>query len=344
MDEKRKNKQLVFLDNSRISAYKACPMRYMIRHKLGWTTIGTKPALGFGGAWHKGMESILTSFKILRDSGGTPGSNFKTSVLERAKIEFMNEWHLREMPDPNDLTNAEKLFPRVPGVAFELMGYFLDVKYDWLMDVKVLEIERPFIVPLFETDDHRVFLIGRRDAVIQDSDGIWAVEHKTTSLKAAKDKCVNGNFFQYKFLNKWGMDAQISSYTYSLKMDYGKAAKGVYVIGYLVHKDIMSILPSYGSENMFKTIPQFKSDEMLGDWFNSTVYWVKSLLESRQTNFYPRNESSCEHQYGSCEFKPICSMIAEPEKLATIPMDYKEEFWQPFNESQLESIINGIEK
>ncbi len=319
-------------------------MQYYIRHKKGLTIDTMKPPLSFGGAWHEALATMFNHFKVLTDEGLRPGSQFKTNCLEASKRAFMKEWYLRGMPSTDSLEVMERLFPRVPGIAFELLNYYLEVKYDWLLSIKVLEVERPFVVPLFETETYQVFLIGRKDAVIQTSDGIWALEHKTSSLKAAKDKCINGQFFQWKFLNMWGMSPQVNGYTYSLKLEYGPRAMGVYILGYLVHKDIATTLPNYGIENMFKTIPIYKSDDILEAWHLDTQYWVKQMIQSEKDNYYPHNESSCQHQYGDCEFKQgICELTANPNTLAVTPPEYREEFWEPFDVGQLEKIIKEIE-
>ncbi|MHA1970737.1 MAG: PD-(D/E)XK nuclease family protein [Candidatus Thorarchaeota archaeon] len=336
-------KKFLFYDNSRISAYKSCPMQYYIRHKMGLTRDGLKPPLSFGGAWHEGIAEMYNQFKNLTDLGVHPGPTFKTDTLTKSKEAFMKEWYKRGMPDPDRLEIIEQLFPRIPGIAFELLEYYLEVKYDWLLGVKVLEVERPFVVPLFETDEYRIFLIGRKDAVIQTSDGIWAVEHKTTTLKANIPMCKNGQFFQYKFLNMWDMSPQVNGYTYSLKLEYGKKAMGVYILGYLVHKDIATTLPGFGIENMFKTIPVYKSDDALEAWHFDTQHWVKQLIESNRVNYFPHNESGCTHQYGDCEFKNICTLTSDPTALAALPGGYKEEFWEPFDVGQLEKIIREIE-
>jgi hypothetical protein len=254
------------------------------------------------------------------------------------------------MPNPDDLIQIDKLYPRVPGVASELIGHFLDVKMPWLLDIEILEVERPFVVPLFETETQRIFLIGRKDAVIRTPDGIWALEHKTTSLKAKVESCKNGSFFQYKFMNMFGMSPQVSGYTFSLKLEYGQEAMGVYILGYLVHKDILTSLPRYGIENAFKTIPIYKSEELLATWYADTKYWVEQLLkmnnDSSKTEdlHWPHNEASCQHQYGDCEYKDICELTALPSKLPVIPPGYKEEFWEPFDVNQLEEIIKEIER
>ncbi len=337
-------KKFLFLDNSRISAYKSCPMQYKIRHKMGLTIDKLKPPLSFGGAWHEALAEMFNCFKALNNSGGKPGPDFKAAVLKSSQDAFMKEWFVRGMPDTSDMAVMDQLYPRVPGIAFELLNYYLEVKYDWLLSVKVLEVERPFVVPLFETNTHRIFLIGRKDAVIETSDGIWALEHKTSSLKAAKDKCMNGQFFQWKFLNMWGMSPQVNGYTYSLKLEYGSRAMGVYILGYLVHKDIATTLPSYGVENMFKTIPVYKSDDVLESWHLDTQHWVRQMIESEKQDYYPHNESGCSHQYGDCEFKgDLCELTADPTKLAIIPPAFKEEFWEPFDVAQLERIIREIE-
>jgi len=333
-------KEIIFLDNTRISGLKKCPMFYMIRTKLGWVRDSVKPALGFGGAWHEGKAEVFRQVKLLKQLRPTVpareiNKDFWTQVHEKAFASFMAEWTLRELPDPARFPELmEQYFPRVPGTAKEMLWHYIDQNKSWLWEIEILDIEKPFVVPLLETDTQRIFLVGRRDMTYRDSQGVWANEHKTTTLGAAEKYIVQGQIFQWKFLQMFNMSPQVAGYTYSIKLEYGNEARGVVISGDLVHKK---------HNDKFQNIPIWKDDSWLESWYTDTQFWVKQLLWHDKEKFYPHNENSCDGQYGPCEYKDMCEACSDPRELSQVWQGYKVEFWEPFDEDAMKEIMLRIE-
>jgi len=329
-------KRILFLDNTRIGTMKACPMQYLIRHKLGWVRDTDAPALCFGGAWHEGKAAIFRLVKEGREQSISPDEKFWTMIYEESFLAFMGEWIERGMPAESNLEDMESLYPRVPGVAKEMLFNYIQIYKDWLWhDIEILDIEKPFMVPLqtFQQNDQEVevYLIGRRDITYKDYSGIWAMEHKTTTLGCSEKLMAQGHIFQHRFLNGFNMSPQVAGYTYSLRLEFGEEeSKGVMISGDLVHKKF---------HDKFQKIPLYKSEEYLESWYNDTCFWVERILAHEGTDFWPHNESSCNHQYGPCSCKEICEVIADPRKLPSVYNGYKVEFWQPFDEEALLKIL-----
>ncbi len=182
-------KEIIFLDNTRISGCKGCPMYYCIKSKLGWVPSKARPPLDFGGSWHEGKAEIFREIKKRKETfprSPIPDDQYWTDVHERAFESFMTEWHKRGLPDPSEAPEMMELyFPRVPGTAREMLWHYIDQNKLRLWEIEILDIERPFVVPLFETETQKVFLVGRRDLTYRDYSGVWAMEHKTSTLGAA---------------------------------------------------------------------------------------------------------------------------------------------------------------
>ena len=49
-----------YYDNTRISDYKTCPRKYLLRHKYDLVAEGTPLALTFGLCWHDAMDVMWT--------------------------------------------------------------------------------------------------------------------------------------------------------------------------------------------------------------------------------------------------------------------------------------------
>ncbi len=328
-------KEIIFLDNTRISGFKTCPMKYMIKNKLGWVRDNIKAALDFGGAWHEGKAEIFRRIQAIK-AINAPFDEIKwDDIHELAYAAFLTEWTERGLPLPEQAPELmEQYFPRVPGTAREMLWHYIDQNKQWLLEIEILDIERPFVVPLFETPTQRIFLVGRRDMTYRDSGGVWANEHKTTTLGAAEKYMANGQIFQWKFLQMFNMSPQVAGYTYSLKLEYGAEARGVVISGDLVHKK---------HNDKFQNIPIWKDDSWLEQWYNDTCFWVERLLWHDEEGYYPHNESSCDGQYGPCEFKEICEACPDPRTLPQVWQGYKVDFWQPFEEKAMKDIMRKIE-
>lgn len=333
---------IYFLDNTRISSFKACPSAYAMRHELDWTKDTSKAALDFGGCWHEGMAAVFKNLSSAKSH---------TELATFAKEGFQAEWYHRGLCDVDNIISMDDLYPRVPGVAFEMYSNYLESRWDWLQTIDVLSVEAPFCVPLIDdnkcyicgTDTSKpelltitnacstcgtmpikVFLVGRRDAVIQTDDGIWVLEHKTSSLYSVDYG------FQWKFTTSFSPNSQVDGYSYANLMDYGDKARGVYINAALVHKK---------RHDIFKTLPIYRSLDLLESWYDDTTHWVKELITHKHQKYWPHNTSSCFTQYGACEFRDICEISSDPFKLPVTPMGYKVEHWEPFDEKTLESLI-----
>jgi hypothetical protein len=163
--------RLELYDNTRISAFKACPRLHFFRHVLDLETEQTRAALVFGGAWHKAMDTLWPDMVAL---GRTPNwkSNWQDAreeIVVNAFASFQDEWTARGLPGLDEMESDQYLIlrPRTPTTALEMLYTYADERRTFLTspDLELLGVEVPFAVPLDPQRDS-LFYVGRFDKKI----------------------------------------------------------------------------------------------------------------------------------------------------------------------------------
>ena len=333
--------EIRLFDNSRLDGVRTCAMYFLLRYKRHWETTGKRPPLIFGSCWHAGAEAVFRLIKA--------GTFDHMTLLDAAMTAFNTEWEKEGMPAELSLEQAQKFKARIPGTARDMFNTYLEENEIWLKSIEVLAVEKPFIVKLmtipgdevFDSEiiepsftdctitDTDIYISGRLDVVIKDRDGIWPLEHKTTTLYSIK------NGFQQKFLNMWSPSSQIDTYIYAAMSIYGNEnVPGLYVNGALVHNTVRA----------FTLIPIMKGIKELKSWFNDCRYWISQILDHEKQDYWPHNLKGCWGPYGACTFRDICEMTYNPATLPGIPPEFKIEPWEPFDEEELKKLIREGEE
>lgn len=320
-----------YYDNTKISTYKECPRKYLIRHVLDWTThsgyalngddsvILKAPALVFGSSWHAGMDAIWAA-------QGDP-QNIKVAKAMQA---FYAQW-TDEDGYPRDLSMEQQddLGARTPGVAHEMFHNYTLVRERMLEECDVLAIEQPVAMPFPDLDD--TWYIGKLDKVFR-WNGLHVGEHKTTSAYAIK------GMFQPDWVDSWNSASQVKGYQMVGTMYY-EDLQDVWVDGALVHKKV---------HDAFKLVPVQHSLPLLKEWITDTRRWIIDIEADKRelaeigdlsTGAFKRNEDSCFGKYSRCPFLDICSTCADPTKLKEAPPGYIEQKWEPFDELGIDRLV-----
>lgn len=315
--------QSVTYDNTRLSDYKECPRKYFLRHYLGWTVDYGKTAapLIFGGAWHEGMDVI---WKFAQD----PKAN-KPILVDLAYGQFLKYWTDAGFPSQVGHHETEKLSPRTPMIAKEMFWNYVEQRWDFLQKIKLLAVEQPFAVPLPNLPDH--WYVGRLDKVFEYQSQRLVGEHKSTTAYA-----IQGNF-RDEYVNSWYASSQVKGYQFGAALFFN-GVDGVWVDAALVHKKV---------HNAFKFIPVSHQQELLFEWIVTTEKWAAEVTENTKLyeagtdvrQCFKKNEDSCFGKYGTCPFLDICRTTPDPTKLATVPVGYKVEKWEPFSILKLDKLI-----
>lgn len=257
------------------------------------------------------------------------------SLVQNAMVAFKEYW------DAN--ANNSELFEADNGgrpeirngqTAMEMLFNYIEERRPMLSrsDFELLEIEKPFAVPL-DPDDDRLIYIGRLDKVFRYQKRIYIGEHKTTTLYKRDGP------FQSAFVDSFSPNTQVDGYLYAAYHTYGKEFKAVWIDAALVHKDV---------HDGFRFIPIERQFAQIDTWLWEARYWIAQIeankdaynaINDRNTDYlaaFPKNTVSCT-QYGGCPNLDLCKMWANPDVHA-LPHGFRLERWEPFDELKLAEI------
>ena len=291
-----------FYDNTRLSSYKSCPRLYYLRHEMDWATEGMSPPLIFGLSWHSAMDRAWEEL-----GGGSDLSDEEVANL--AYGAFLDCWTSEGYLDPMDMATeeAEKLLPRHPSVALEMLYEYVAQRRVFLSNVEVLAIEKPFAVPL-NPEDASLFYVGRFDKVFRHDGG-----------------------FRASFVDSFSPNSQVDGYLHAAHMEYGDKVRGVWIDAALVHKTV---------HDRFQFIPIERQFAQLDSWLWETRQWIAQLEGNQQaaddyseTDKYlpafPKNTNSCMN-YAGCPYAIICKAWPNPMG-RNIPSGFEVNPWSPFH-------------
>lgn len=305
-------------DNTRLSDFKRCPRLYYFRHVLHWVPDYKRIPLIHGSAWHKAMEYIWAH---------APGyTGHPRDIVMPAYEEFLKEWETLGMDRNLSAEQEKELSPRTPRTALNMLLGYVEARAHMFRDpsLKVLSIERPFVVPLDpERDDQ--FYIGLIDKIIQYRGKVLALEHKTTSQYRK-----NGPF-KNSFVDSFSPNSQVDGYQYALHILYPDQSGGVWVDAALVHK----------SEEGYLFIPIERQQQQLDGWLWEVRYWIEmvkmnqeELQKVRPEHTYmaafPKNTNSCFDFGSACAYLDMCKAWSNPVG-KSLPPSMKIEKWEPLD-------------
>lgn len=323
-----------YYDNTRIKDYRNCPRYFYIRHELGWTREGAiSLALVNGLAWHDAMDQI---WPHARDDI----SNME--LLEIGMTAYNKTWEEQGMLPREKITMEMQavIAPRGPFIAKEIMFNYIGQRRDFICEHALLDIERPFAVPIKLDSDGKVvtWYIGRLDKVIKHRQyGITVIEHKTTTAYS-KDKGLRPSY-----VSSYSPNSQVDGYMFSANMIYEEDVSGIWIDATLFHKTI---------HNVHKFIPVDRAFAMIDTWKAETLQWIERIENEKESfrnnahllkGTFPKNTDSCDN-YGGCTYRDICKFIVDPSTLDGPPDGYKLNRWAPFDILKIEQLGLEAEK
>lgn len=317
-------KSLRLYDNTRLTDYKRCPRFYFFRHVMDWVSTGERRApLVFGSAWHAAMDRLweTTALREPRDV-----------VIDSAYGAFITSWIKDGMPPPReiDLSLSNELLPRTPARAQDMLEEYYDKRHRFIQDATILDIERPFAVPL-SPDDPTLFYVGRIDKVIApDNRSVRGIEHKTTTamrLDSQGARKISG-----MFKDSFSPNSQVDGYLYALSLLYPELRNDVYVDAALVHK----------AGEDFAFIPAERQPAMIDMWLWETYQWIERiendkrlLMEVSEADSYmaafPKDTRACFDFNASCPYLDLCKSRSNPTTWSDAPQGYAVAHWDPLD-------------
>lgn len=144
------------LSHSRITTFQQCQRRYRHEYVDGYRPVSKPQPLRFGSLIHVALE---TWWRAIAAGAANP--------LDQALYAMVDNKHVA---DPFDLALARAL----------ITGYHCR----WIGDARawtVLAVEEDFDLAVGAVDGHDIHLRGRIDVLVEDQQGTFVVEHKTSA-------------------------------------------------------------------------------------------------------------------------------------------------------------------
>jgi len=262
-------------DNTCLMTYRQCPRLFYWSILRGFEPRRKSAALSFGTAWHEFLEKYLLDPSDIEGALNFAAKNFIASG---------------QQDKTRNLTSLA-LFAQMYHERFADSGW------------KVLGTE------VFGTTIIGDFLYGAKlDGIIEQTTGIFAVEHKTASRMGA-------NFF-----DGWRLATQTRGYFHVLKEQI-EDAKGI----------IMNVAHTVTKPDFFREELRW-SPEQDKDWVMTQLSTHLDLQKSQASNVWPQHTSSCMTCYGPCAFQEICLERGDYHEVVPSHASYVPRKWEPFHD------------
>jgi len=296
------SQKVLFVDNSLIELITTCPWKAYTSVIRKRRLAGENPALRQGSHVH---AALAYRYKQLA-YGKTPSLDVENRILtkryEKTPCEA-EEWRNLDMAS-NALRAYNENYPFEP---FEVVRYGPH---------NLPFVERPFAVELPEViEGVRIFYVGRIDLLVLTAQGLFVMDHKTSSMLGAS----------------YWRDAQMSEqqrgYCWAVKQLLGEEPLG-YTINVLALRKPSKTGKSieFVRQNFFTAEPPGQLDE----WYHNMLSQVRTFLWHWHNDLWPRHHSNhCEGKFGTCPFFHVCELPPASREAALMSAAYEENSWTP---------------
>lgn len=338
MTDQTSKKLLRLYSNSKLDTHRACMRKGYYTYSRKWVSDGKNLDTTFGSAWHAAMDVIW--------SRPTAQGPERREAIDAAYQAFISEWVKRGLTHPDEMSpdDIEDAKAKTPHIAQEMLYHYYDAREHIFLDpsFKLLDVERPFAIPL-DPEDDSLFYVGKIDKVFEYRGKVIGGEHKTTGAYSV------AGTFRRDYIDSFSPNSQIDGYLYALHKlcaegVYGEHNKGkageIWVDAALTHKKI---------HDGFKVIPISRRVEHLDEWLWTTLTWVDQIEanqaalreRSDKTSQYlvafPQNTTAC-NSYRGCVYRDFCKGGANPEKITHLPLGFVEKRETLFDTIKLEQL------
>jgi len=324
-------------DNTRIQDSRKCLRFFYFRHIRDWSTKNLRIPLIYGLSWHEAMDVVWIT---LNDHPKIKTADLVTMAMEA----FHDKWVEEGAHDAGQMLGLaadeiKRMYKfRTPMNAMEMLWSYIEQRRDFICQCELLEVEKPFAVPL-NPDDPDLLYVGRLDKVVRTPrKKIAAIEHKTTSLGSKTG-------VQQNHLDSYNPNSQVDGYLHALRCDYGDKATAAFI-------DI-ALVNQY-TQDVFELWPVKRSTNLLDNWLWETFYYINQIRQNkdglmidreggdtRKANSvmqaYPKDTSRCFDFFSKCEYHDVCTSWSNPD-VHEMPEHFIEKHWSPFDVLGLEKL------
>lgn len=285
------------IDNTMVSAFRACPKKFFWRHGLWLQKNEQSIHLVSGGAFAKGLEVTRKEFF----------DNFKpfNEALARGACALIAAFGNTE---PSPKYGAKNVFNMIGALAFYFETWPIDrIITPYQRIGQRHEIEWNFAVPIGITNPSTgapILYCGRFDMIGQHESGmILGEDDKTTSQLGES------------WFNRWRLSNQLIGYTWGVR-EHGIALGGFNIRGVSLLKN------SYGHADAICQITPQKVDL----WLINTQLTVNRMIQAYLNNAWELDMAGACSAYGGCDYLPLCE-ANDPEDW--IEPNYHKIEWNP---------------
>lgn len=276
-------------DSQILASVEKCLRYYQLRHREGWRPNRQNDHLIFGGHFAKALERYYKYVAL----GQTWDDALRLVVRET--LVDSEGW------ESNDTAKTRENLIRS-------IVWYVDQFKDESIKVVNKGDGTPAVEYSFRFEvDYGIIFAGHIDRLVTYLGHYYVMDQKTT-----------GGTVTAQYFKQFSPDTQMSFYTYAGKVIYGEPIKGVIL-------DVAQIAVGF---TRFERGYIFRSESMLEEWYDDTMYWIGEAQAAVENNRFPQNRQSCD-KFGGCEFREICSRSPEVRH-NFLRGDFKqEEPWDP---------------
>ena len=288
------------IDNSALELITTCPRKAYFSLIRRRRIEAEQPALRFGGHIH-------------------------SALAYRYKREAM----LKPWSEEKQLTILERRFVATPcidegwrnlGMAQKVIQHYNEQHLLEPFDVlrggsnNLPLVERPFALYMGKIGETSIVYTGRIDTIIKDIEGVFVMDHKTTSVMGPT------------YWQTTNMSEQQRGYCYACKESLGFEPTG-YITNVLATRAPTRTGTSieFARQRFYTKVPPGQLDE----WRDNMLAQVDVFLYYHKKNVYPAHHYHCVHKFGVCEFYSVCEMPKDAREAVLMSPAFKENTWSP---------------
>lgn len=304
------------IDNSTLEHFQACRRLWELSDLRRRSLSASRAGRNFGSCLHVGWRRRYTECDV-----NVP-SDAQTALINDAMQEYMlaNPQPVDDFRDFAHACHVMKIYNLQYGnEPFKILSTPSGPKL----------VEKSFALPLGTVQNIPIIWTGRIDLAVENNDGIWTFDHKTTFQYGAgfeDEMSVNGGQLGYVWALSQVLNTKIQGYIIN----------GVRIRRPSVKKKYESDSPNGAPVDAedFKRIPMFVPQDALDEWREDVLALITDLFFNHDRGFFPRSRRSCVTKYGRCDMFEVCTAPRASRQNILESSLFVTNEWSPLNQAK----------
>jgi hypothetical protein len=322
LQHKEGNDYVLQIDNSSMEVFNTCP-RAAFYSKIVGRTKKESPALVYGSAIHEGLEYYYKNGRS-KDSWEADMLTAALGVFEDKAQDFhLDEWRTADM-----LCHALQKYVRKyakeevkplqldtgPAVEIRFSQPLGVVEFGSRVPVELLDNADEHTDDVAKVDNVHVYWIGKIDVIVEDSGGLFVMDHKTTQRV--------GN----EFWNDFYLSNQMLGYAWATQKFLGEPVKG------LILNAIIGRRPTKtGTSLDFQRQKYWYTQEQISNWEINALALVSDFLGDVHRDYFPMKTAWCT-KFGKCQYHDVCTLPESSRLHMLFSTQYQDNVWSPLED------------